>query len=146
MLIDAAFQPVDSSFDEPFENQKSQARYQFSSFWTGTFPGKPGSPEPMLWVASISSLTLTSTTTMVSVTVSLKGKATINCDFPAKHPNDVTVRDLKAAVQAKFPKVSPPPTDVFFGHGTDQASVDGLQSTAIDLSAFRWRRKAAASD
>lgn len=41
------------------------------------------------------------------MTVSLKGKPAINCDFPAKHPNNVTVRDLKAAVQAKFPKVSP---------------------------------------
>jgi very-long-chain enoyl-CoA reductase len=45
--------------------------------------------------------------TMVSVTVSLKGKPTINCDFPSKSPNNVTVRDIKAAVQAKFPKVGP---------------------------------------
>jgi very-long-chain enoyl-CoA reductase len=44
---------------------------------------------------------------MVSVTVSLKGKPTINCDFPSKSPNNVTVRDIKAAVQAKFPKVGP---------------------------------------
>jgi very-long-chain enoyl-CoA reductase len=48
---------------------------------------------------------------MVSITVSLKGKPTINCDFPAKHPNNVTVREIKAAVQAKFPKVSPDRSD-----------------------------------
>lgn len=44
---------------------------------------------------------------MVSITVSLKGKPTINCDFAAKSPNNVTVNEIKAAVQAKFPKVSP---------------------------------------
>ena len=54
------------------------------------------------------SFTIHQATIMVSVTISLKGKPTINCDFPSKHPQDVTVRDLKAAVQAKFPKVSPP--------------------------------------
>jgi len=45
---------------------------------------------------------------MVSVTVSLKGKPTINCDFAAKSPNNVTVKEIKAAVQAKFPTASTP--------------------------------------
>ena len=66
---------------------------------------------------------------MVSVTVSLKGKPTINCDFPAKHPNNVTVREIKAAVQAKFPKVSSVPV---LPVQTDQ--VDGVQPSTTDLS------------
>jgi len=45
---------------------------------------------------------------MVSITVSLKGKPTINCDFAAKSPNNVSVKEIKAAVQAKFPTVSTP--------------------------------------
>jgi very-long-chain enoyl-CoA reductase len=42
---------------------------------------------------------------MVAITVSLKGKPTINCDFPSKTANNITIREVKAAVQAKFPKV-----------------------------------------
>ena len=44
---------------------------------------------------------------MVSFSISTKGKPTINVDFPSKHPNNVTVKELKIAVQAKFPKVCP---------------------------------------
>lgn len=42
---------------------------------------------------------------MVAITVSASGKPTINLDFANKHPRDVTVKELKAAIQAKFPKV-----------------------------------------
>lgn len=42
---------------------------------------------------------------MVSITVSLKGKAPIKLDFAGKQANDVTIKEVKTAVQAKFPKV-----------------------------------------
>lgn len=42
---------------------------------------------------------------MVAITVSVSGKPTINLDFANKHPRDVTVKELKAAIHAKFPKV-----------------------------------------
>lgn len=44
-------------------------------------------------------------TAMVSITVSLKGKAPIKLDFAGKQANDVTIKEVKTAVQAKFPKV-----------------------------------------
>jgi very-long-chain enoyl-CoA reductase len=43
---------------------------------------------------------------MVSLTVTTQGKPTINIDFAGKHPQGVTVKDLKSAIQAKIPKVS----------------------------------------
>lgn len=46
-----------------------------------------------------------SLTTMVAITVSTPGKPTINIDFAGKHPSNVTVRDLKSAIQVKIPKV-----------------------------------------
>lgn len=42
---------------------------------------------------------------MVSVTVSTPGNRKINLDLVSKHPKDVTVKDLKSAIQAKIPKV-----------------------------------------
>lgn len=42
---------------------------------------------------------------MVAITVSVSGKPTIKLDFANKHPRDVTVKELKAAIHAKFPKV-----------------------------------------
>ncbi|WVQ75160.1 hypothetical protein IAR50_004769 [Cryptococcus sp. DSM 104548] len=42
---------------------------------------------------------------MVSLTIASQGKPTINLDFTAAHPKDVTVKQLKTAVQAKFPKM-----------------------------------------
>lgn len=42
---------------------------------------------------------------MVAITVSASGKPIINLDFANKHPRDVTIKELKAAIQAKFPKV-----------------------------------------
>jgi very-long-chain enoyl-CoA reductase len=42
---------------------------------------------------------------MVSVTVKYSSRPTVSVDFPAKHPNQVTVADLKKAIHAKFPKV-----------------------------------------
>lgn len=42
---------------------------------------------------------------MVAITVSVSGKPTINLDFANKHPRDVTIKELKAAIHAKFPKV-----------------------------------------
>lgn len=44
---------------------------------------------------------------MVKVTVSTKGKPTVTLDFPAKHPKDVTIADVKDAVHAKFPQLVP---------------------------------------
>ncbi|KAL7425050.1 Very-long-chain enoyl-CoA reductase [Cryptotrichosporon argae] len=41
---------------------------------------------------------------MVQLTVSTSGKPTISLDFSGKHPKEVSVREVKAAVQAKFPK------------------------------------------
>jgi hypothetical protein len=72
-----------------------------------------------------------STSTMVSITVSLKGKPTINCDFAAKSPNNVTVKDIKAAIQAKFPKVSPPhPSQNWI----ELTKADGIQPSTIDFT------------
>lgn len=34
-----------------------------------------------------------------------KGKPTINLDFSEKHPDKVTVAEVKSAITAKFPKV-----------------------------------------
>lgn len=42
---------------------------------------------------------------MVSVTVKYASRPTVSVDFPAKHPAQVTVGDLKKAIHAKFPKV-----------------------------------------
>lgn len=42
---------------------------------------------------------------MVAITVSASGKPIINLDFANKHPRDVTIKELKAAIQAKFPKL-----------------------------------------
>jgi len=47
---------------------------------------------------------------MVSVTVTTKGKPTVNLDFSAKHPNSVTIAQVKSAINTKFPKVSIPST------------------------------------
>lgn len=44
---------------------------------------------------------------MVSLIVSTPGKPTVNLDFPAKHPDGVTVGELKSAIATKFPKVRP---------------------------------------
>ncbi|WVQ95986.1 hypothetical protein IAU59_003086 [Kwoniella sp. CBS 9459] len=44
---------------------------------------------------------------MVAITVSVPGKPTVNLDFAGKHPGNVTVKDVKIAVQAKFPKLVP---------------------------------------
>ncbi|KAI5448938.1 3-oxo-5a-steroid 4- dehydrogenase [Naganishia albida] len=44
---------------------------------------------------------------MVSVTVKYSSRPTVSIDFPAKHPNQVTVADLKKAIHAKFPKLTP---------------------------------------
>ncbi|WWC92730.1 uncharacterized protein L201_007689 [Kwoniella dendrophila CBS 6074] len=44
---------------------------------------------------------------MVAITVSIPGKPTVNLDFANKHPNDVTIKDIKIAIQAKFPKLLP---------------------------------------
>ncbi|ORY34827.1 3-oxo-5-alpha-steroid 4-dehydrogenase-domain-containing protein [Naematelia encephala] len=44
---------------------------------------------------------------MVAVTLSTSGKPSINLNFADKHPDQVTVKDLKLAVQAKFPKYVP---------------------------------------
>ncbi|WVQ79326.1 hypothetical protein IAT38_001423 [Cryptococcus sp. DSM 104549] len=44
---------------------------------------------------------------MVSITVSAYGKPSINLDFAGKHPSDVTIKDVKAAIEAKFPKFVP---------------------------------------
>jgi very-long-chain enoyl-CoA reductase len=43
---------------------------------------------------------------MVKISVSTKGKPTINLDFSEKHPDKVTVAEVKSAITAKFPKVS----------------------------------------
>ena len=42
---------------------------------------------------------------MVSITVQTKGKPTITLDFADKHPDKVTIADVKTAVHTKFPKV-----------------------------------------
>ncbi|ODO00684.1 enoyl reductase [Cryptococcus wingfieldii CBS 7118] len=42
---------------------------------------------------------------MVALTIASPGKPTVNLDFTAAHPKDVTVKQLKIAVQAKFPKL-----------------------------------------
>lgn len=42
---------------------------------------------------------------MVAVTVSLKGKAPLKLDFAGKAANDVSIKEVKTAVQAKVPKV-----------------------------------------
>jgi very-long-chain enoyl-CoA reductase len=42
---------------------------------------------------------------MVSLSISIKGKPSITVDFPGKHPDKVTVKEVKAAVEAKFPQV-----------------------------------------
>ncbi|KAK8849622.1 hypothetical protein IAR55_004957 [Kwoniella newhampshirensis] len=42
---------------------------------------------------------------MVSVTVSTPGRPSVVLDFAQKHPNDVTIKDVKIAIQAKFPKL-----------------------------------------
>ncbi|TYJ54685.1 hypothetical protein B9479_004624 [Cryptococcus floricola] len=42
---------------------------------------------------------------MVALTIASPGKPTIGLDFTAAHPKDVTVKQLKIAVQAKFPKL-----------------------------------------
>ncbi|WVR08123.1 hypothetical protein IAU60_005169 [Kwoniella sp. DSM 27419] len=44
---------------------------------------------------------------MVAFTISVPGKPTVNLDFAGKHPNDITIKDVKAAVQAKFPRLVP---------------------------------------
>lgn len=49
---------------------------------------------------------------MVSLTISTKGKPKVSVDFPDRHPEQVTVKQLHQAVHAKFPVVSsdgPPP-------------------------------------
>jgi very-long-chain enoyl-CoA reductase len=43
---------------------------------------------------------------MVSLIISTKGKPKISVDFPDRHPEQVTVKELKTAVHAKFPLVS----------------------------------------
>lgn len=44
--------------------------------------------------------------TMVSLTISLKGKPKTSIDFADRDFEHVTIRELKAAVHAKFPKVN----------------------------------------
>ncbi|WRT69624.1 uncharacterized protein IL334_006613 [Kwoniella shivajii] len=44
---------------------------------------------------------------MVAITIAVPGKPTVNLDFADKHPSDVTIKDLKIAIQAKFPKLLP---------------------------------------
>jgi hypothetical protein len=44
-------------------------------------------------------------TKMVTVTVRTTGKPVIQLDFPDKHPDQVTVGELKKGIQAKFPQV-----------------------------------------
>ncbi|WVQ66107.1 uncharacterized protein L199_004285 [Kwoniella botswanensis] len=44
---------------------------------------------------------------MVAITVSVPGKPTVNLDFANKHPDQVTIKDVKIAIQAKFPKFVP---------------------------------------
>ena len=51
-------------------------------------------------------LLLTDLSIMVAITVITKGKPTLNLDFAGKHPDKVTIADLKSAITAKFPKVS----------------------------------------
>ncbi|KAK4688735.1 hypothetical protein P7C73_g1385, partial [Tremellales sp. Uapishka_1] len=41
---------------------------------------------------------------MVAITVTTKGKPTITLDFAGKHPSKITVKEVKSAIQAKFPK------------------------------------------
>ncbi|KAJ9098950.1 hypothetical protein QFC19_006174 [Naganishia cerealis] len=41
---------------------------------------------------------------MVTVTVKYSSRPTVSVEFPAKHPSQVTVADLKKAIHAKFPK------------------------------------------
>jgi very-long-chain enoyl-CoA reductase len=49
---------------------------------------------------------------MVSLLIATKGKPTISVDFPNKHPDKVTIKDVKTAVHAKFPKVGDRQVDV----------------------------------
>ncbi|RSH93376.1 3-oxo-5a-steroid 4- dehydrogenase [Saitozyma podzolica] len=42
---------------------------------------------------------------MVSLSISIKGKPSITVDFPGKRPDKVTVKEVKAAVEAKFPQL-----------------------------------------
>ena len=42
---------------------------------------------------------------MVTVTVTTTGKPAIKLDFPSKHPDQITVAQLKEGIHAKFPKV-----------------------------------------
>jgi very-long-chain enoyl-CoA reductase len=42
---------------------------------------------------------------MVSLTISSKGKPKVSVDFPDRHPEQVTVKQLHQAVHAKFPVV-----------------------------------------
>ncbi|KAJ9119942.1 hypothetical protein QFC24_005425 [Naganishia onofrii] len=44
---------------------------------------------------------------MVTVTVKYSSRPTVSVEFPAKHPSQVTVGDLKKAIHAKFPKLTP---------------------------------------
>ncbi|WWC73769.1 uncharacterized protein I206_107741 [Kwoniella pini CBS 10737] len=44
---------------------------------------------------------------MVAITVSVPGKPTVNLDFTGKPPAQVTIKDVKIAIQAKFPKLLP---------------------------------------
>lgn len=61
---------------------------------------------------------------MVSITVSTPGKPTLSLDFPNKHPDQVLIKEVKAAIHAKFPKVR--------GHrcGREKSSADGCQLVA----------------
>lgn len=43
---------------------------------------------------------------MVSFTVTTPGKPKLDLEFAAKSPDQITVNDLKTAIQAKLPKVS----------------------------------------
>ncbi|KAI9639003.1 uncharacterized protein MKK02DRAFT_42036 [Dioszegia hungarica] len=44
---------------------------------------------------------------MVSLTISTKGKPKVSVDFPDRHPEQVTVKQLHQAVHAKFPVLVP---------------------------------------
>nr|XP_018260378.1 enoyl reductase [Kwoniella dejecticola CBS 10117]OBR82536.1 enoyl reductase [Kwoniella dejecticola CBS 10117] len=44
---------------------------------------------------------------MVAITVSVPGKPTVNLDFAGKPPGQVTIKDVKIAIQAKFPQLVP---------------------------------------
>jgi hypothetical protein len=45
---------------------------------------------------------------MVTINVKARGKPEIKLDFTQKHPNQVTIADVKSGVHTKFKKVTDP--------------------------------------